>query len=88
MSNKEQPVQCPFHKGVITIDPEWATKNGRVFCNSCCKSFEVRVEQTEEPTPIEEEIKQKFDEGVKEILKDEVDEEEVYDFGTFWSSDF
>lgn len=65
---KEQPVQCPYHKGIIKIDVEWAAKNGRVFCESCCKAFSVEVQKQE---PEVEEILKKFDEGVKEILEEE-----------------
>lgn len=75
-SKNTQPVICPFHKDEILIDVDWAATNGRVFCEVCCKSFEVQVKATTEST--EETIKEKFDKGVKEILEDESGEYNFY----------
>lgn len=39
---------CPFCKSVVTIDVKFAKSNGRVFCGSCCKSFDIHIEEDEE----------------------------------------
>lgn len=82
--SKTQYTACPFCKSVVEVDINWAIRNGRIFCGGCCKSFDIRVgEETdddppkkEEPvreTQVEKTVEEKFDEGAKEILKDEDD---------------
>ena len=75
-SKNTQPVICPFHDGEILIDVDWAATNGRVFCEVCCKAFDVQIKEQIKPT--EEEIKEKFNKGVKEILEDESGEYNFY----------
>lgn len=48
-------IKCPYCKGTIEMDEDWAKKNGRIFCPTCCKSFEVHIEEKEE--------KEEFDDG-------------------------
>lgn len=49
---------CPYCKAEVEVDVAWAKKNGKVFCNGCCKSFDLRIEEDdEEEIPEEEEIK-------------------------------
>ena len=74
--SKFQYISCPFCKATVQIDINWAIRNERVFCNTCCKSFPIHVgEETDdeppEPTKKEDSIKEKFDEGIKEILNEE-----------------
>lgn len=75
--SKVQYISCPFCKSTVEIDISWAIRNGRVFCGSCCKAFDIRVgEETEdEPpkkeVPVEKTVEEKFDTGVKKILEDE-----------------
>jgi uncharacterized protein YbaR (Trm112 family) len=46
MSEKETKViECPFCKSDLEIDIEFAKKNGRVFCGSCCKAFDIKIEE-------------------------------------------
>jgi transcription elongation factor Elf1 len=46
MNEKEVKImECPFCKSDLEIDIEFAKKNGRVFCGSCCKSFEVKIQE-------------------------------------------
>lgn len=45
MNNKETKIiECPFCKSDLEIDVEFAKKNGRVFCGSCCKAFEIKIQ--------------------------------------------
>lgn len=41
--------RCPYCKSEVEINVAWAKKNGKVFCNACCKSFDLRIEEDEEP---------------------------------------
>lgn len=38
-----QTIGCPFCKYPVEVDMEWAARNGRVFCGTCCKAFDVNV---------------------------------------------
>lgn len=42
-------INCPYCKSDVEVNVRWAKKNGRVFCNACCKSFDLRIEEDEEP---------------------------------------
>lgn len=44
----EKTIICPYCKYPLKVDVEFAKKNGRVFCNTCCKSFEVVLEEEED----------------------------------------
>lgn len=50
-------IDCPYCDELVEAPRAWAIKNERLFCNSCCKSFEVEVqskeEQNEETEPAE-----------------------------------
>lgn len=35
---------CPFCNSVVETTESWAKENGRLFCNTCCKSFPVGVD--------------------------------------------
>jgi transcription elongation factor Elf1 len=55
-------VKCPFCKSVVEVDVAFAKKNGRVFCGACCKSFDIRIEEDDEPEePVKKPIKDDFD---------------------------
>lgn len=45
---KPQEIQCPFCGTEFKVDADWIVKNERVFCNTCCKSFEVKLKEREE----------------------------------------
>lgn len=49
MYNKEMKVQaeCPFCGSAVITTVEWAMKNGRLFCDTCCKSFPVATKEAE-----------------------------------------
>lgn len=53
-----QPTQCPYCKSLVLVNIKWAETNGRVFCNTCCKAFDILVGEEEAPPPIPESIKQ------------------------------
>ena len=36
--------KCPLCSGSIEVPKKWAENNGRVYCQTCCKSFEVDTE--------------------------------------------
>ena len=43
---------CPLCNAEVELDVEWAEKNGRLFCGTCCKSFEIKLEKnTRYPDP-------------------------------------
>jgi transcription elongation factor Elf1 len=48
MNKKTQIVECPFCNYPVEIDVDFAIKNGRVFCGTCCKSFEVNIQSEQE----------------------------------------
>ena len=50
----EQPTNCPYCKSVVLINIRWAIQNGRVFCNSCCKAFDIHVGEEENEAPTKE----------------------------------
>lgn len=83
--SKYEYTPCPFCKSIVEIDVSWAIYNGRVFCGTCCKSFDVRIGEETESTPPEipqeptKSIKEQFDEQVTEILQ----EEDEYDGSWF-----
>jgi hypothetical protein len=41
-------IQCNLCNSIFETDVDWVRQNGRVFCPSCCKSFEVDVKPTED----------------------------------------
>lgn len=54
-------INCPFCKNEVEVDVRWAKLNGRVFCNSCGKSFDLRIEEDEEEKPNEKVTKSEKD---------------------------
>lgn len=51
MSSKKKEydfTKCPYCKSVVKIDIEFAIKNERVFCNSCCKAFDIKIGEEED----------------------------------------
>lgn len=72
---KDEVAQCPYCKYPVVINITWAIKNGLVFCGTCCKAFPVRIGEDTKEKPVEEkkkeDIEEKWDKGVKEILEDE-----------------
>lgn len=86
--SKYEYTKCPYCPTIVEIDVSWAIRNGRVFCNGCCKSFDIRIgEETESEPPKKEEpaksTKEQFDEEVEKILEEEDDEPFVNSDG-FW----
>lgn len=72
----EQPTQCPYCRYTVMINLKWAEKNGRVFCSTCCKSFEVHVGEEESEPPVNkdavvetalEELEKEMDKAVDEF---------------------
>jgi len=33
---------------MVEVDIEFARKNGRIFCNTCCKAFDIALEEEKE----------------------------------------
>ena len=63
--NNTEYTKCPFCKSVVKVDVKFAIKNGRIFCNSCCKAFDISIEEEEE-VPVKEE-------PVKKPIRDDFD---------------
>lgn len=45
-------IKCPYCKYNLEIDVKFAEENGRVFCGTCCKAFDIELreeETTEDP---------------------------------------
>lgn len=38
-------IECPFCDTHTNVPLEWLKKNGRVFCPTCCKSFDILVKE-------------------------------------------
>ena len=36
-------LDCPFCNYKVETDKDFVNKNGRVFCTTCCKSFDVKI---------------------------------------------
>jgi hypothetical protein len=41
-------IECPYCECSIKIDAAWVRKNGRAFCEHCCKSFECILPEKDE----------------------------------------
>jgi transcription elongation factor Elf1 len=48
MYNKFVKIKCPYCESAVKVDFNFAKENGRVFCGTCCKSFDVEIDDTEE----------------------------------------
>jgi hypothetical protein len=44
-------LQCPFCNTIFEEAKDWVLKNKRVFCNNCCKSYDIEIESNEEDEP-------------------------------------
>jgi transposase-like protein len=44
-------VECPYCQEIVEVPKKWAIENQRLFCNSCCKSFEISIKSKEEEEP-------------------------------------
>ena len=40
-----QTVKCPFCGNIFKVEADWIVRNERVFCECCCKAFDVRLEE-------------------------------------------
>lgn len=36
-------VKCPWAGHTVVTTMEWVEKNGKVYCNDCCKAFDVEI---------------------------------------------
>lgn len=43
-------ISCLCCEGIVEVDKSWAETNGKVFCNSCCKSFDVEIQEEDNST--------------------------------------
>lgn len=43
--------KCPYCKSVVEVNINFAIRNGRIFCNSCCKAFDIHVGEEEDEAP-------------------------------------
>jgi len=49
--NDTTPIRCPFCSHSVDVNIAWAYKNKLIFCDTCCKSFEVQVKEPEKDLP-------------------------------------
>ena len=80
-------IDCPYCSSNVEVNIEWAKKNGRIFCGSCCKSFEVKVpDYSWQEIPKKETIPEKLPELQKDELMTtpEQDTLNMEDFGVYW----
>jgi predicted Zn finger-like uncharacterized protein len=49
MSTTKQEIQCPYCGAHFVVEKDWIIQNGRVFCGTCCKAFDVSLEK-EDPS--------------------------------------
>jgi len=67
---------CPYCKSIVEVNIDWAIRNGRVFCNSCCKAFDVRVGEEETPPPVPSDPKvAKALEDIEKELEEQLDKD-------------
>lgn len=76
MKREMEYIKCPFCKSAVEIDVEFAAKNGRVFCNGCCKAFDVKIQKATEDDDIQSELLRKHFER-KELEEAKVEEVET-----------
>lgn len=73
-----QPTQCPYCRYTVIVNVKWARKNGRVFCGTCCKSFEVHVGEEEKEDVINQDAQGEVTpeplEKKLQALEDEIDQ--------------
>lgn len=48
MSDNDLDIRCRLCNHPFTTDKQFAIKNKRVFCPSCCKAFDVNITETKE----------------------------------------
>lgn len=44
MSKDTVRIECPFCEHIVESPRDWIVQNGRVFCGTCCKAFDVSEE--------------------------------------------
>lgn len=90
-------LDCPYCNHNVEVDVSWARQNGRIFCGTCCKSFDVKVPEESAynfpwreapkkeviPEPVKEEPKEEKPEPAKSEPV-EIDKYDSEDFGVFW----
>lgn len=72
-------IECRFCGTEFSVARNWIVTNGRVFCTSCCKAFDVRLgEEYEEQLPLpaaeENEPEAKIEVTALEELEKEMDQ--------------
>jgi len=82
-----QPTPCPYCRSIVEVNITWAIKNGRVFCNSCCKAFDIRVgeEETEEVPEVKKD--EKIEKALVELereMDDAIEDFEVSFLDDYW----
>ena len=46
--------KCPFCDSLVEVDIPFARKNKRIFCGTCCKAFDIEVEDEVPEKPIKD----------------------------------
>ena len=68
-------VRCPFCSYPVQSDKDFAIKNKRIFCGTCCKSFDVDIQEDQR----EADWYKKLISGTSEVNKDTEEDEESED---------
>lgn len=68
--------RCPFCSHAVITDKDFAIKNKRIFCGTCCKSFDVQIENNQK----DEEWYKKYIMGISDMDNkvDQEDDEDEY----------
>jgi hypothetical protein len=82
-------LKCKYCDSVIEVPLKWAIDNQRVFCNFCCKSFDVSVqsapdEAKQDHSAVEQEVQSIVNKDIESeealyIASDEDDQWNFYD---------
>ena len=75
-------IECRHCGTNFDVPKSWIIHNGRVFCPTCCKSYEVRLGEEDLPPPIPDkkiedalvEIEKSIDKAIEEYEIPETDD--------------
>ena len=45
--------KCPICDSIVEVDIAFAKQNGRIFCGTCCRAFDISIEEEKPEKVIE-----------------------------------